>query len=478
MGKIVNQDLPVDPPAPSAGSHVIYTKAGGVFVRGPSGVVGPLSAGGSVNDLQDAYDGGNAITVVAGTSVSITGAATGDALRASSAGSGSAIYAEKAVGSTGNAIKTYGYPTTTNDVISSTSGGGGSAVYAEIAVGSTGHALKTYGYPATTTDVISSTSDGSGSAVYAETTGTGNGLTVYALPGSTGKGVSSLMAGTGPAVFAEKSGTGNGIEVKMISPATGSGLKVESATTLATFPGIAVDHAGDAVGVLATMTNAVNATGFSTVVSAVGPFSAGVRVELLGGAAAGSGLSISMQSTATGNAIKVQNPDVPATVFTVDNVGNTTTPSVIFGGSRITVEGDSGVAGDPVNPRVSLTSGSVNVGALVRVYDAPVSIGLADLDLDGISGYPTVFTVAVTGANNVLLPKSGKYPSGTEICVINTSTATFFDAYSGLVPPPVSIDPQQYIYDFSGALVANQGIGTNSMAKFMSRGSSGWVRTA
>lgn len=495
MGKIVNQDLPVDPPAPSAGSHVIYTKAGGVFVRSPSGVVvGPLSAGGSVNDLQDAYDGGASIAVAAGTPVAITGAATGDAL--------------------------------------------------------------------------TSETSGTGSAIYAETNGLGNGITVSAAAGSTGRGIASLMAGTGPAVYAQKSSTGNGIEVNMINPAAGSGLRVDSFTLGATSPGVDIAHAGEAVGVLATMTNVVNATGFSAVVSAAGAPSRGVsvafsdasasgtgmRVEFSGATATGTGLDISnaagvnsflaqkisMASGSTGSGIelthngtgigigiahtgvgtpstrglKVLAPnagsvfygaeiDVTSTnspllliqrgagnlleaqkaavpVFTVDGDGNTTTPSVTFnGGGTVTILGDTGVAGDPINPRVELTSGSTSVGSVARVHKGSVKVGASPVDVETVVGgqfsdfrneQPTFVdwqnSSGVPG-QVVYLPSATRYPVGTELILWCVPSG------NSIVVTDFGVAGQQ-IKDTTGAS-ATQNMIAGSARRFLSIGLSGWI---
>jgi ribosomal protein S28E/S33 len=493
MGKIVNQDLPSDPPAPSAGNHVIYTKAGGVFVRSPSGVVGPLSAGGTVNNLQDAYDGGASIAVAAGTPVAITGAATGDAL--------------------------------------------------------------------------TSETSGTGSAIYAETNGLGNGVTVYADPGSAGRGIVSLMEGTGAAVYAEKSNTGNGIEVKMISPAAGSGLRVDSLTAGATSPGVDIAHAGEAVGVLATMTNAGNATGFSTVVGAAGGFSRGVSVAFSNASASGTGMSVEFSgATATGTGLDISNAagvnsflaqkismasgstgsgielthngtgigigiahtgvgtastrglkvlapnagsvfygaeiDVTSTkspllliqrgtgnlleaqkaavpVFTVDGDGNTTTPSVTFnGGGTVTILGDTGVAGDPINPRVELTSGPTNVGSVARVHKGSVKVGAASVDVETAVGgqfsdfrneQPTFVDWQNSGAAGqvVYLPSATRYPVGTELilwCVPSGASIVVTDF--GVA--------DQRIKDTTGAS-ATQNMIAGSARRFLSIGPSGWI---
>ena len=510
MSKIVLTDA-ATPTGISPSATALYTKSGGApgtdglyYKQGAGPEVGPLVVG-TVNDLQDAYDGGGAIvTNAVGGSVSISSTAVGgpDALAVTVGGSTNATGVDvtnsgpgvsvsaKALG-TGNAVEVE----VVNSVGLLVGVFGGLATAKGIEV-----ALTDYGAGAAGTG-LSVSVDGTGPSALFEQIGNGNTLELYPTDGL--------------AIYAEKGNTGNGIEVKMISPAAGSGLRVDSFTAGATSPGVDIAHVGQAVGVLATMTNAVNATGFSTVVSGTGGSSRGVsvafsdasasgtgmRVEFSGATATGTGLdisnaagvnsflaqNISMASGSTGSGIelthngtgigigiahtgvgtastrglKVLAPnagsvfygaeiDVTSTkspllliqrgagnlleaqkaavpVFTVDDDGNTTTPSVVFGGSRITVEGDSGVAGEPINPRVSLTSGAVDVGVLDRVYTFYSKV-TGSIDLESVSSAqntrPTVFQFSNTSgvSQSINLLNAARYPNGAEIIVLNTGT--------------------------------------------------------
>ena len=58
MSRILTTDIPVgDPPSPAVGTHAIYTKPAGLFVKDPSGtVVGPLGVGGGGVPVATAQD--------------------------------------------------------------------------------------------------------------------------------------------------------------------------------------------------------------------------------------------------------------------------------------------------------------------------------------------------------------------------------------------------------------------------------------
>lgn len=129
-------------------------------------------------------------------------------------------------------------------------------------------------------------------------------------------------------------------------------------------------------------------------------------------------------------------------VFKVDNAGNTTTPSVIFDNSRITIEGDSGVAGEPFNPRISLTSGGAYRGALSRVYHFySKGVGApANLDLDSVSEIPTVFSLQSYSGWTINLPEASKYKNGEEIIVLNIDLAGSFDVASDVGRNIQSVD--------------------------------------
>jgi len=57
MSRILTTDVPVDPPNPAAGTHTLYTKAAGLFIKDSGGtVVGPVGTGGGGVPVATAQD--------------------------------------------------------------------------------------------------------------------------------------------------------------------------------------------------------------------------------------------------------------------------------------------------------------------------------------------------------------------------------------------------------------------------------------
>lgn len=533
MGKIVNQDLPADPPAPSAGNHVIYTKAGGVFVRSPSGVVGPLSAGGTVNNLQDAYDGGASIaTTVAGGAVSISSTLPSgpDALAVTVGGSTNA---------TGVLVTNSG----PGAAVVATALGSGNAVEVEssnnraLNVKVNGNGLNARGLAV---DLTASGSAGtgidvsmnsSGSGVSIQQAGTGNGIDVEVQDsvglsvgvfggaatakgievlltdfgsGAAGSGLTVEVDGTGPAAVLQQFGTGNALTVEVSSSATTvAGAHIEFTDPSNTGPGILVENdpasTSKFVGI---QVQAATGTGGSAIIarnlgsgSSIYAQKTGtgsepvVEIASSNPAATGAGVEINVNSSpgapgqviridpaATANAIEVRNP---AAVFTVDRDGDTTTPSVTFnGGGTVTVRGDTGTPGDPINPRIELTSGSTSVGRVARVHSGSVKNGAASVDVELAAGgqfsdfrneQPTFVGWQNSGAPGqvVYLPSATRYPVGTELILWCLPSG------SSIVVTDFGVAGQQ-IKDTTGAS-ATQNMIAGSARKFLSIGTSGWI---
>lgn len=237
---------------------------------------------------------------------------------------------------------------------------------------------------------------------------------------------------TKSAIYILQLGIGGGIEVGLPNTNSASGFYVEHGDSSSTGDGIQVIQKGTGEGVQ------IGHTGLS---------GNGLNVEL----SDGSNIDHAIQASHVGNGSNLHLVRTSGlgdlissdpSVFKVDNAGNTTTPSVIFDNSRITIEGDSGVAGEPFNPRISLTSGGAYRGALSRVYHFySKGVGApATLDLDSVSEIPTVFSLESYSGWTIKLPEASKYKNGEEIIVLNIDLAGSFDVASDVGRDIQSVD--------------------------------------
>jgi len=417
MSKIVLTDA-TTPGALPSGKTQLYTKSGGApgtdglyYRQGGDPEVGPIIAGGSVNDLQDAYDGGRtiAVTTLGGGPVSISSTLAGgpDALAVS-------------VGASTNATGVIVTNSGPGAALVAESLGSGNAVEVETNNNKTGVDVKVNGTGVTARGltVVLTTPGSQGAGIEVDINSTQAGIDVEQL--GTGRGV-FVVSGESTALEATVNGTGlnaKGLVVALPSLGSGTGIEVGLNSTQA---GINVLQAGVGNGIYvvasaSTSNAAIQAV--STNPASTGPGIA-IDVNLSPGAP---GQVVTVSGVATANALEVRNPVLP--VFSVDKDGDTTTPSVIFGGSRITVAGDSNVVGSPIDPRVTATSGSVYLGRLVRVLSYSISLnGPYNLETDPfvIARHPTVFYITNnTGSTQpVTIHRSDRYANGTEIVIVN-----------------------------------------------------------
>lgn len=137
--------------------------------------------------------------------------------------------------------------------------------------------------------------------------------------------------------------------------------------------------------------------------------------------------------------------------------------------ARLAIVGDTGNASEPLFLRAYNWSADQQVGHYVRVFETSQSVaGPASLDLDSVTGGPTVFSITDSvGGATVYLPASTKYPPGFEILVTNPGGFAFDVA---------SLAGSQVLVNFDGSGAGSQNIGANAGRRFMAR-ASGWVCT-
>lgn len=402
------------PPNPPAGRIALFTRSSDdrLWYKLSDGtLIGPLDGTGSVSDLQTAYDGGNTIAIpLSGSPVALSNASNANptlTVTHNFVGAGDAVQVTMSGSSTGNGI------------LSQTSGSGAGFVGISLGTGPA-YDANTFNSPAYTAKV-----EGSGPSA--------RGLSVeFSDPGATGIGIEIFNAGgsfIGQQIAMDATSSGSALVVVHEGSAPAIVSTTESETS---FLGL-VSANGDG---LRVELQSVAATGTGLASQVAGGSATGLQVTMLGtssGVAAsiihnGSGIGLQIDP-GSGDAIRVIGAG-PSTLFSVDSVGATSTPQVTFlvpgSSDTITLLGRSGVAGEPLNPRVRLP-GAVNIGALGRVWGryyvpnaSPLNLGT---DVTTSAQLPTCFTITnnVGPGLVVNLPFASAYHNGDEIRVINAS---------------------------------------------------------
>jgi hypothetical protein len=206
---------------------------------------------------------------------------------------------------------------------------------------------------------------------------------------------------------------GDAIKVDVGGAATGRGINLDINTS---GNGIRVSHGGSGVA---------------------------VAIEQFG---TSSGISITQTSLAAG--INVFRSGVGFTAIDGSGIG---TPNIVFnntigGAARITVLGDPGVGGH-YNPRVQLSTGSVNIGTLTRSSTVPLALAPSPTDAeistlaseDQRCGTVYVIQLISPGALTVGLPDATLHPFGTELTIINSSSSNPFNVKTAGVSASTSV---------------------------------------
>lgn len=449
MSKInlTNGGVPATPPS---GQTSLFTQSFDkrLYYRLDDGtVIGPLNGGGgSVTDLQTAYDGGNSILIPpSGLAVTITNPnspAPGLTVTHTFIGGGDAVRVVMGGSSSGTGIVSE--HSGAGPCIRATSLGAGNGFFSQV-IDSVAMEMEVAGSGASARGLKIDFPSAAPAGVGIEIINlAGSFVGIDIVTGSTGHGIAISRQPTAPTA------TGDGISVSMNAFANGIGVDSVSAGSGESIRGVASGSGSPArFEGLSAVSNAVW-------MAQMNAANANPTLEIYH---QGTGVALQIDPT-TGDAIRVVGA---TTLFSVDSVGATSTPQVTFlvpgSANTITVVGKSGVVGEPNNPRVRLP-GSVDIGAVDRIWHRQYVPNSSPLDLGAdattLAQLPTTYTIQ----NNlgpglvVNLPPAASFHNGDEIEVINSSlpgntiditsaalTQTIYSDFVGTGTGPFTVNP-------------------------------------
>lgn len=158
--------------------------------------------------------------------------------------------------------------------------------------------------------------------------------------------------------------------------------------------------------------------------------------------------------------------------------GTVSSARVIFndGTSRVEIIGDPGTGGH-YNPRIRLTSGPVDIGAVARSSAVLVDAGGAAVDLTLNTSYPTFIELVPNGAGVIVtLPSSADYPRGTQITLINLDGVRSISLASPVGPAPTFGPTVSSILSPVGGVVPPVTVPANTGIQLVAR-LAGWTVT-